>query len=164
MLLIGWSKFPTNQKHYPYLCSDVSSVLNFCSPSSEVISRGKPPVVLWNVECFLRLQSWTKFLAHLHFWSVFQFTHAQPLPSPHKQRFTRVSTIFQVSTLFSKKELLEYSEKGALLYEGTQKMPKNMNTVLLSQGLLSMILGSKTMVISKKDSIYMNEQLSGIKC
>ena len=33
VLLIGWSKFPTNQKHHPYLGSDVSSVLNFCSPS-----------------------------------------------------------------------------------------------------------------------------------
>ena len=89
-----------------------------------------------------------------------------PNPSPHPTNnvLGEYPQFFQVSTLFSKKELLEYSENDALLYEETQKMPKNMNTVLLSQGLLSMILGSKTMVISKKDSIYMNEQLSGIKC
>ena len=40
-LLIGWSKFPrgtTNQKHYPHLDSDASSVWNFCS---DVISRNK---------------------------------------------------------------------------------------------------------------------------
>ena len=36
----------------------------------------------------------------VHFWGVFQFIQAQPLPSPHKQRWTRVSTIFfRVSTL-----------------------------------------------------------------
>ena len=89
-----------------------------------------------------------------------------PNPSPHPTNnvLGEYPQFFQVSTLFSKKELLEYSENDALLYEETQKMPKNMNTVLLSQGLLSMILGSKTIVISKKDSIYMNEQLSGIKC
>ena len=89
-----------------------------------------------------------------------------PNPSPHPTNnvLGEYPQFFQVSTLFSKKELLEYSENDALLYEETQKMPKNMNTVLLSQGLLSMILGSKTIVISKKDCIYMNEQLSGIKC
>ena len=47
------------------------------------------------------LQSWTKVLGHLRFWGVFQFTHVQPLPSPHKQCWTRVSRIFfQVSTLY----------------------------------------------------------------
>ena len=30
----------------------------------------------------------------LHFWGVFQFTQVQPLPSPHKQCWTRVSRIF----------------------------------------------------------------------
>jgi len=30
----------------------------------------------------------------LHFWGVFQFTQAQPLPSPHKQSWTHVSRIF----------------------------------------------------------------------
>ena len=36
----------------------------------------------------------------LRFWGVFQFTQVQPLPSPHKQCWTRVSRIFfQVSSL-----------------------------------------------------------------
>ena len=36
-----------------------------------------------------------------HFWGVFQFTQVQPLPSPHKQCWTRVSSIFfRVSTLY----------------------------------------------------------------
>ena len=35
------------------------------------------------------------------FWGVFQFTQVQPLPSLHKQCWTRVSTIFfRVSTLY----------------------------------------------------------------
>ena len=33
-------------------------------------------------------------------------------------------------------------EKDALYYEGTQKLQKIMNTALLPQGLLSMIVGS----------------------
>ena len=37
----------------------------------------------------------------MHFWGVFQFTQVQPLPSPHKQCWTRVSRIFfRVSTLY----------------------------------------------------------------
>ena len=39
------------------------------------------------------LQSWTS-LGTLAFLDVFQFTQAQPLPSPHKQCWTRVSRIF----------------------------------------------------------------------
>ena len=42
MLLIGWSKFlsyTTNQKHYPDLGSDASSVWNFCKRYSDVIWR-----------------------------------------------------------------------------------------------------------------------------
>ena len=37
----------------------------------------------------------------LHFWGVFRFTQVQPLPSRHKQCWTRVSRIFfRVSTLY----------------------------------------------------------------
>ena len=37
----------------------------------------------------------------LHFWGVFQFTQVQPLSSPHKQCWTRVSKIFfRDSTLY----------------------------------------------------------------
>ena len=38
MLLIGWSKCLTNQKHYLYLGSDTSSAWNFYLRSSDVIS------------------------------------------------------------------------------------------------------------------------------
>ena len=40
VLLIGWNKFYTSQKHYPDLGSDASSVWNFCARFSDVISRG----------------------------------------------------------------------------------------------------------------------------
>ena len=39
MLLIGWSKLTTNQKNYPDLSSDASSVWNFRARFSDVISR-----------------------------------------------------------------------------------------------------------------------------
>ena len=39
VLLIGWSKFWANQKHYPDLGSDTSSVWNFWARSSDVISQ-----------------------------------------------------------------------------------------------------------------------------
>ena len=52
--LTGWSKFSTNQKHYPHLGSDVSIIWNFCArcmsfrvESSRMASK--------NVGCFLRL-------------------------------------------------------------------------------------------------------------
>ena len=39
--------------------------------------------------------------ALLHFWGVFQFTQVEPLPSPHKQRWTRISRFFfRVSALY----------------------------------------------------------------
>ena len=39
VLLIGGSKFPANQKHYPDPDDDASSVWNFCTCFSDVISR-----------------------------------------------------------------------------------------------------------------------------
>jgi len=46
----------SNQKHYPDLVSDTSSVWNFCPRCSDVISGGKFKVVAsWNVDCFLKL-------------------------------------------------------------------------------------------------------------
>ena len=41
VLLIGESKFLTNQKCYPDLGSDASSLWNFCARFSDVTSRGK---------------------------------------------------------------------------------------------------------------------------
>ena len=43
VLLIGWIKFPTNQRHCPDLASDTSSVWNFCTHFSDVILRGNHP-------------------------------------------------------------------------------------------------------------------------
>ena len=48
MLLIGWSKFSANQKHYPDLGTDSSSIWNFCA--SDVTSWGNHSVVLWSRE------------------------------------------------------------------------------------------------------------------
>ena len=45
----------TNQKHYPDLGSDESSVWSFCARFSDVIWRGKTVVVSLSVRCFLRL-------------------------------------------------------------------------------------------------------------
>ena len=56
VLLIKPNKFSTNHKQYPYLDSDASSVWNFCSRSSNVLSRG------WlrremSAGCFVRLDN-----------------------------------------------------------------------------------------------------------
>ena len=40
VLLIGWSKFSTNQKHYPDLGGDTLSVWNFCGHFPDIISQG----------------------------------------------------------------------------------------------------------------------------
>ena len=55
--------------------------------------------------------------ARLYFWGFFQFILVQPLPSPHKQCWTRVSRIFfRVSALHrvGEGELQENFEKDAL--------------------------------------------------
>ena len=65
----------------------------------------------------LQLQSWTKVLGHLGFWDVFPFTQNQPLPSPHKQCWTRVSRIFsefQLCIGWGEGERQENFEKDAL--------------------------------------------------
>ena len=69
-------------------------------------------------------------------WGVFHvFLYAQPLPSPHKQRWTRVSRIFSECQLclgWREGELKENVGKDALFYEVTQKLQKIMNTAFLS--------------------------------
>ena len=53
----------------------------------------------------------------LRFWGVFQFTKDQPLPSPHKQCWTRVSRIFsefQLCIGWGEGELQENFENAAL--------------------------------------------------
>ena len=72
-----------------------------------------------------RLQSWTKSLGTLlHIWGIFQITQVQPLPSPHKQCWTCVSSIFfefQLCVGWGEGELQENFEKDALFHEGTEK-------------------------------------------
>ena len=54
----------------------------------------------------------------LRFWGVFQFTQVQPLPSPHKQCWTRVSRIFseiQLCIGWGEGELHENFENDAVL-------------------------------------------------
>ena len=61
----------------------------------------------------------------LYFWSVFKFAQAQPLPSPRKQCWTRVSRIFsefQICIGWREGELLDNYEKDALFCESTQKV------------------------------------------
>ena len=53
----------------------------------------------------------------LRFWGVYQFTQVQPLPSPHKQCWTRVSRIFPSFNFcigWKEEELQENFEKDAL--------------------------------------------------
>ena len=60
----------------------------------------------------------------LCFLGVFQFTQVQPLPSPHKQCWTRVCRIFselQLCIGCGEGELQENFEKDALFQEGTDK-------------------------------------------
>ena len=60
----------------------------------------------------------------LRFWGVIQITQVQPLPSPHKKCWTRVSRIFSEFQLFigwGQGELRENFEKDAVFYEGTEK-------------------------------------------
>ena len=60
----------------------------------------------------------------LRFWGVFQFTQVQPLPSPHKQCWTRVSRIFseiQLCVGWGEGELHENFENDAVL-RGSREM------------------------------------------
>ena len=98
----------------------------------------------WKGRSVLNYNPGSKSWDTLHFWGVFQCTQVQPLPSPHKQCWTRVSRIFsefQLCVGWGEGELQENSEKGTLFYEETEKWRKNMNIAVLSQGLLSMIVG-----------------------
>ena len=58
----------------------------------------------------------------LRFWSVFQFTYVQPLPSPHKKCWTRVSRIF--STLYRVRggRTSRKFRKGCTVLKGNREM------------------------------------------
>ena len=63
VLLIGWKFSSINQKHYPDMGSDASSVWNFCARFSAVISRGNQWwVASRNVGCFLKIEPKSPFL------------------------------------------------------------------------------------------------------
>ena len=87
----------------------------------------------------------------LRFWGVFQFTQVQPLPSPHKQCWTRVSRIFfRVSTLYRvgggrtarkfRKECAVSGWPPGCFKREPRNDRKKMNIAVLSQGLLSRIV------------------------
>ena len=62
----------------------------------------------------------------LRFWGVFQFTQVQPLPSPHKQCWTRVSRILseiQLCIGWGEGELQENFENDAVL-RGSREMTR----------------------------------------
>ena len=64
-----------------------------------------------------------KVLGHLRFWSVLQFTQVQPLPSPNKQCWTRVSKIFsefQLCIRWGEGELQE--NLGCTVLRGNREM------------------------------------------
>ena len=81
----------------------------------------------------------------LHFWGVFQFTQAQPLPSPHQRYWTRASRIFSESQLCmglrgeGGRNARKF-RKGSTVSWGNPEWQKNMNIASLSQGLLSIIV------------------------
>ena len=66
----------------------------------------------------------------LHFFGIFQFTHAQPLTSTH---ILDMCSQFQICIGWGEGELQENFENDALFYKGTHKLQKIMNTALLSQ-------------------------------
>ena len=84
-------------------------------------------------------KSWDNF-AFVELFSI--HTYPAPLP-PHKERWTRLSRMFsefQHCVGWGKGELQEKFEKDALFNEGAQKLPKILNTALLSQGFLFSIV------------------------
>ena len=69
----------------------------------------------------------------LRFWDVFQFTQVQPLPSPHKQCWTRVSRTFSEFQL-----CIEWEEGGP-----QENFEKN---ALFQDGLMAVFRGSREMI------------------
>ena len=83
-------------------------------------------------------------------WDTFAFLGHFPIhrsnPSLHLTKnvgrvYPEFFPKFQLCIGWGERELQENFEKDALFYEGTEKWQKNMNIALLSQGLLSMIVG-----------------------
>ena len=117
-LLLTWlSKFSANQKHYPDLGSDSSSVWNFCSPPSDVISRGETTGGVVKGRLFSKGTIVDKSLGTLAFLERFA-VHTCPAP-PHTPQTTFYACIhnfskFQLFLGYGKKYLPENPEKDAL--------------------------------------------------
>ena len=81
----------------------------------------------------------------LRFWGVFQFTQVQPLPSPHKQCWTRVSRVFFPSFNFVQCGGRENCKKILKRMHCFKRKPRNdrkkLKIAVLSQGLFSRIVG-----------------------
>lgn len=106
---------------------------------------------------------------HLHLWG-FQFTHvyAPSLPAqPKKQRWTRVSRTFRVSTLhtrWAEGELQENVDIDALFNEGTQPTTESYEYfITFPRTFLSRIVGYKRSNNDSRDDI-MGTVLNSSKC
>ena len=87
-------------------------------------------------------KSWDALLC---FFGVFHCTQVQPLPSPHKQCWTRVSRIFfKVSTLFrvGGGRTARKCRKGCTVFRGNREMTEKYEycSTVPFQGLLSRIV------------------------
>ena len=83
-LLIGWSpRSTTNQRHYPDLSSDGSSVWNFGASFTDVISRGNQCRLSRNVGCFLTLSKCVQNTFEENSHSEYASNFLQPITS-HK--------------------------------------------------------------------------------
>ena len=97
----------------------------------------------WKGRSVLNCNPGQKSWASLHFWGVFPLTRDQPLPSTTNnvgRVYPEFFSEFQLCIGWRGRELQENFERMHRL-EGTEKRQKNMNIAVLSQGLLSMIVG-----------------------
>ena len=106
--VIDWKIASTNQKHYPDLGSDTSSVWNFCARSSDVISWGNQWwVASRNVGCFHRL-----IIIFISFF-FFQAIHQQLQEALEEQESLKVQIAEYARQVARVEELL--AEKVSLL-------------------------------------------------
>ena len=98
----------------------------------------------------------------LRFWGIFLFTQVQPLPSPHKQCWTRVSRIFSEFQLCiggggRGENCRKISKRMHCFKRESRNDRKNKNITVQSQGLLSGIVAwaaSSTSTINKDSGSF----------
>ena len=92
----------------------------------------------------------------LHFWGVFQFTQVQPLPSPNKQFWTRVSRIiseFQLCIGRGRKNCKKMSKRMHCF----KRKPRNERKIWILQycpGLLSRIVATASAILPYATSTF----------